>query len=159
MKKAYCISTPNINQASWHYYNTNRTILCHVFHPIFYRNKMETYINLNNIQQKWWVAQEECRNVFWNQRREVVMETAGLEIFLLLQFYSANVYSLCYFNKLIFLKSFVILIFFRIRYYVKNFSDVKKRLMAYSCTLKHIKMKIFSLCLLSFSWKTKRKVM
>lgn len=41
------------------------------------------------------------------------METAGLEIFLLLQFYSANVYSLCYFNKMIFLKSFVILIFFQ----------------------------------------------
>lgn len=39
------------------------------------------------------------------------METAGLELFLLLQFYSAAAYSLCYFNKLIFLKSFLILIF------------------------------------------------
>lgn len=44
------------------------------------------------------------------------METAGLEIFLLLQIYSAaDAYSLCYFNILIFLKSSMILFFFRIR--------------------------------------------
>lgn len=39
------------------------------------------------------------------------METAGLEIFLLLQFYSADAYFLCYFIKLFFLKSLTILIF------------------------------------------------
>lgn len=47
--------------------------------------------------------------VFETPRREVVMETAGLEIFLLLQLAAAQ--TLCYFNKLIFLKSFMVLFF------------------------------------------------